>query len=113
MELRIANVTVNTDRPRELAEWWAAALGGEITADYGEYVMVGGQATGMAFQLVRGTKPGRIHVDLAAEDAKGAVERLVEAGAKHVAYHEVPDASIFWTVLTDPDGNEFCVAQGH
>jgi hypothetical protein len=114
MDLKIANVTVNTDRPKELAEWWLAALGGEITADWGEYVMVGlGDGTGMAFQLVEGTKPGRIHLDLVTTDAEKEVARLIASGATQVSHHEAPGGAFSWTVLKDPDGNEFCVAEGH
>ncbi|WP_035701742.1 VOC family protein [Glycomyces tenuis] len=118
MDLSIVNVTVNTDRPRELAQWWAEALGGEITTDWGEYVMVGfGSGTGLAFQYVEGTEPGRVHLDLAADDADKEVGRLIEAGASRVADHEAPGGSFRWTVLADPDGNRFCVAgaaaEGH
>ncbi|MDA1360671.1 VOC family protein [Glycomyces luteolus] len=114
MDLKIANVTVNTDRPKELAQWWLAALGGEITADWGEYVMVGfGDGTGLAFQYVEGTKPGRIHLDLVTADAEQEVARLIASGATQVSHHEAPGGVFSWTVLKDPDGNEFCVSQGH
>lgn len=111
MELRIVNVTVNTDRPRELAQWWAAALGAEITNDWGEFVTIGdGASTGMGFQYVEGTEPGRIHVDFASADAPATVKRLIDSGATHVADHEVPGGHFSWTVLADPDGNQFCIA---
>ncbi|HEX2144929.1 MAG TPA: VOC family protein [Glycomyces sp.] len=114
MDLKVANITVNTDRPQELAQWWLGAAGGAIVADYGEYVMIGGEGgTGLAFQYVEGTSPGRVHVDFVTDDAAKEVARLVEAGATHVADHEAPGGSFSWTVLADPDGNEFCVCQGH
>ncbi|WP_091038067.1 VOC family protein [Glycomyces harbinensis] len=114
MTLKIANITVDTDRPGELAQWWLAALGGEITADWGEYVMVGfGDGSSLSFQYVEGTAPGRTHIDFVAEDAAKEVARLVEAGATHVADHEAPGGAFTWTVLADPDGNQFCVSQGH
>lgn len=111
MKLRIVNVTVNTERPKELAKWWAAALGTEISKDWGEYVIVGdGESTGMAFQYVEGSIPGRVHVDLVSADPEATVGRLVEAGARRVGDHEAPGGAFTWTVLTDPDGNQFCVA---
>jgi hypothetical protein len=118
MDLAVVNATMNTERPRDLAQWWAEALGGEITSDWGEYVMVGiGSGTGLAFQYVEGTKPGRMHLDLKAGDIDKEVGRLIDAGASHVADHEAPGGAFRWTVLTDPDGNEFCVsgtgAKGH
>jgi predicted enzyme related to lactoylglutathione lyase len=114
MDLTIANITVNTDRPKELAQWWAAALGGEITADWGEYVMIGvGSGPGLAFQYVEHTNPGRVHIDFVSADAAATVARLVDAGAARVADHEAPGGAFTWTILTDPDGNEFCVSQGN
>ncbi|WP_026924825.1 VOC family protein [Glycomyces arizonensis] len=113
MDLKIVNVTVNTDRPRELAQWWAGALGGEIITDWSEFVVVGlGSGPGMGFQYVEGTEPGRIHLDLLAGDAGKEVDRLIEAGASRVADRGAPDGSFRWTVLADPDGNEFCVTNG-
>jgi predicted enzyme related to lactoylglutathione lyase len=37
------------------------------------------------------------------------VARLVAVGATVVADYEVP--GLEWTVLADPEGNHFCVAQ--
>lgn len=110
MSLKIANVTVNTARPRELADWWANALGERVTTDWGEYVMVGGA---IAFQYVEDTSPGRIHVDLVATDHTAEVERLIASGAERLADHQIPGGGFSWTVLADPDGNEFCVSGGH
>ncbi len=50
----------------------------------------------------------RVHVDLASDDRDAEVTRLVGIGARHVADHDEGGAS--WTVLHDPEGNEFCVA---
>jgi predicted enzyme related to lactoylglutathione lyase len=114
MDLKIANITVNTDRPKELAEWWCVALGGEIKTDWGEYVTIAfGDGDHLSFQFVADTKPGRIHIDFATANAAKEIVRLVDAGATHVADHEAPGGVFSWTVLADPDGNEFCVAQGH
>ncbi len=48
---------------------------------------------------------GRIHLDLAIED--GDLEAVVAAGATVV--HTLPR----WTVLADPEGNEFCLFRRH
>ena len=52
----------------------------------------------------------RVHVDLTTPDP-GAVDRLVALGATFVEEHEVPGGSHRWTVMQDPEGNEFCVAE--
>ena len=114
MDLKIANITVNTARPAELAQWWLAALGGEIAQDWGSYIMVRLEdGSYLSFQYVEGTEPGRVHIDFVSADAPKAIARLIEAGATHIADHETPGGEFSWTVLADPEGNQFCVSQNH
>jgi Glyoxalase-like domain len=51
----------------------------------------------------------RMHVDMAAADPQAGVTRLVELGATRVA--DMNEWGYQWTVMQDPEGNEFCVAQ--
>ncbi|GAA3231815.1 VOC family protein [Actinocorallia longicatena] len=103
-------VTMDSLEPRELARWWAEATGGEITADYEFFLLVSGGPIALGFQKVEDPTPGknRWHVDFKADDRKKEVARLVGLGAEVVADHEVP--GLVWTVLTDPEGNQFCVS---
>ncbi|GAB3675088.1 VOC family protein [Actinocorallia lasiicapitis] len=96
--------------PRALARWWAVATGGEITSDYGSYLSVTGGPVALGFQHVEEPTAGknRWHVDFVADDRVAEIERLEGLGAKVVQTHEVP--GLAWTVLTDPDGNQFCVS---
>ncbi len=50
-----------------------------------------------------------MHLDLVDPDPS-AVEQLVTLGASVVAEHQI--GSHRWTVMQDPEGNEFCVAAG-
>ncbi|MGC9962466.1 MAG: VOC family protein [Acidimicrobiales bacterium] len=50
----------------------------------------------------------RMHVDLFDSDP-AAVDRLVALGASIVGEHQIGDHR--WTVMQDPEGNEFCVAE--
>lgn len=111
MSLKIVNITVDTHAPKELADWWVAALDGEITGDYGDFVFTRAGDIGLGFQKSEDTGPNRIHIDLQADDLRAEVERLIGLGAARVADHEVP--GITWTVLSDPHGNRFCVSVGH
>jgi predicted enzyme related to lactoylglutathione lyase len=65
----------------------------------------------LAFQKVDQPTPGKnqLHMDVVADDLDAEVARLLAAGAGRVA--ERGDASFRWVTLTDPAGNEFCVAQ--
>lgn len=52
-----------------------------------------------------------MHLDLECADLAAEVARLVDLGATHVADHA--DFGIAWSVMQDPEGNEFCLAQAH
>jgi len=49
----------------------------------------------------------RVHLDLAATDPAAEIERLVGLGATRVRRLEHNGRS--WTVMLDPEGNEFCI----
>ncbi len=113
MSLSILTVTVDTTEPVPLARWWADQLGGQVKDPFGGFfVIVSGGPVQMAFQNVDDPTPGKnkVHVDLRADDLDAEVDRLVEAGAGLVGRRG--DESFRWVTLTDPDGNQFCVAQG-
>jgi Glyoxalase-like domain len=99
MRADIAMVTIDCTDPKELAQFWTEALGTTIAQDIeGEYLVLapateGGVALGL--QKVPEPKAGknRAHVDLCAT----VIDEHVHPG-------------FAWTALTDPAGNEFCIA---
>jgi hypothetical protein len=68
---------------------------------------------GMCFMPVTDAKTikNRVHLDLttAAEDRHAEIERILALGARTVDIGQSGDES--WTVLADPEGNEFCVVR--
>jgi hypothetical protein len=58
----------------------------------------------------KATAKNRLHVDVHAGPGQreATVARLLEQGASLVRH--VNEAGGEWSVLTDPEGNEFCVA---
>jgi hypothetical protein len=55
------------------------------------------------------TVKNRLHIDLAphtSQDRDVEIERLLARGATHV---DIGQGDSPWTVLADPEGNEFCV----
>jgi predicted enzyme related to lactoylglutathione lyase len=116
MSISVDMVTFDTTDARRLAAWWAEQTGGTIVADMeGWFVMVatpGGPSLG--FQKVADPTPGKnkLHLDCATADPAAEVERLVAAGATLVAVHD-ENPGFTWTVLADPDGNQFCVTAPH
>jgi predicted enzyme related to lactoylglutathione lyase len=55
------------------------------------------------------TAKNRLHLDVAAADVEVEVARLVGLGATKVA--DTEEYGYTWTVMADPEGNEFCVAR--
>lgn len=53
------------------------------------------------------TTKSRMHVDLASKIPETEIERLIGLGAQKVAYREGNGRG--WTVMLDPEGNEFCI----
>ncbi|CAM3486180.1 VOC family protein [Occultella aeris] len=109
-----------------LARFWAAALDGYevrayddaevarlaglgLTPETDPTVAVDGPGPTLFLQQVPEAKTvkNRVHVDLSASDRSAEVVRLVDLGARVVAQQDG------WTVLGDPEGNEFCVADEH
>ena len=112
MAMTLTMITVDTTDALALARWWADATGAEILQEnQGWYVMTRlPDGLRMSFQKVDEPSPGknRIHLDLLVPDRKAEVVRLIEAGASLIAEQEMRGHT--WTVLADPDGNQFCVA---
>ena len=55
------------------------------------------------------TAKNRMHVDMATPDRDAEVARLIGLGATRVT--DMNEWGYEWTVMQDPEGNEFCVAQ--
>ena len=111
MTLSIGMINFDASDPAPLARWWADQLGGEVADPYGgTFLLVTGGPVMLAFQQVGDPTPGKnkVHLDLTADDLDAEVDRLVAAGAGLVERRG--DESFRWVTLTDPDGNEFCVA---
>lgn len=119
MAMMFGLVTIDTLDPERLGGWWREQLDATVVfTEPGEIVMISSEAAGvtLGFHRVPDPTPGknRIHLDFEATDRQAEVDRLVAAGATVVNTVEWPGADgmtpMVWTVLADPDGNQFCVA---
>src|SRR5579862_4942975 len=117
MTLRVQNVTIDCIDPLRIANFWAEVLGWRITnQDGGEIDLeppAGSREEGIVPDLVflsvsdpRVVK-NRLHLDLRPMDQDAEVSRLMELGATKVDVGQSPEST--WVVMTDPEGNEFCV----
>lgn len=110
--LFIRNVTFMSTGPRRLADFWAAALElPERRDEPNETILadVHWKYPRLTFQLVdeQSPRPRQVHLDLTADDRRAEVARLRVLGAQEQRTVTVDDWA--WTVMSDPDGNEFCV----
>jgi hypothetical protein len=117
VNLRIQCLCIDTADPDGLAGFWQAALGWRRTFDEADQVVLeppaGSREDGIVpdllFLRVPDGKAGknRLHLDLRPVDQAAEVARLEGLGASRADVGQGPDVS--WVVMTDPDGNEFCV----
>jgi predicted enzyme related to lactoylglutathione lyase len=106
-------LTIDCVNPQALAKFWTEAAGYSVGDDWGVYVVLMPPAGSLRLGLQRVDEPrvgkNRVHLDWHTADRAAEVRRLVDLGATVVDEHEVP--GLAWTVLRDPEGNEFCVGQ--
>src|SRR5262245_51328779 len=116
MGIRLGNITVDCDDVMRVARFWSAAMERPLDEGASEwFASIGNKDLDRAepawyFAKVPEQKAAknRMHVDVF-DASPGAVDRLVSLGATVVGEHEMPWAGHSWTVLRDPEGNEFCV----
>ena len=113
--LRVSEVVVDCADHGRVVDFWAAALGYERRPVNEQYVALVPPAREpgrppLLFQKVPEPKAGknRVHLDFTALVMADEVARLVGLGASVIA--ERSHGDFRWTVLADPEGNEFCVA---
>jgi hypothetical protein len=127
--VRIASVTFDCADALTVGRFWSAALGRPLDPEPSS----GFAAIGFAGRRDRvGWAPverdddptwifakvpeakiakNRMHLDVTAPDPEAEVARLVELGAARVA--DMEEYGYTWTVMADPEGNDFCVAKAH
>jgi predicted enzyme related to lactoylglutathione lyase len=114
MPVALHHIVVDTHDLPKLARFWAQALGWKVLSERPAEIVIGPDVdapVGMCFMPVadRKTAKNRLHLDIttSAEDRDQEIERLLGLGARRVDIGQTGRES--WTVLADPEGNEFCV----
>jgi predicted enzyme related to lactoylglutathione lyase len=116
MSLRMQAITIDAADPAALSRWWASVLGWRVTYEADDEVVVepaagspeDGVAADLLFVKVADEKAGknRIHLDLRPDDRDAEVARVEALGARRV---DIGQGDVSWVVLSDPEGNEFCI----
>jgi predicted enzyme related to lactoylglutathione lyase len=116
MPVRLHHIVIDThDLPR-LAGFWTQALGWQVLSERDNEIVIGtdeNAPVGICLMPVTDQKvvKNRVHIDLtsSAADRDQEIERLLALGARRVDIGQTGSES--WTVLADPEGNEFCVVR--
>lgn len=111
----VAAIVVDCADPAAMSRFWALAAGWPV-ARSDEYMIASRSATGEGpfIELLRSDDPkqvkNRVHLDIApftGDDQAAEVATLRAAGAKLADVGQSGEES--WVVMSDPDGQEFCV----
>jgi len=100
--------------PAVLAPFWAAALDYVSVGEAGAYTALfpnGRPGPKLLLQKVAEPKQGknRMHVDIEVADIEAEATRLEALGATRVKPDQLSEHGSTWILMTDPEGNEFCV----
>ncbi len=115
MSISLAHITLDCARPAELARFWSQVLERPVDEGASDFFAsiddkITDRPSWFFIQVPEAkTTKNRLHVDLTAADRDVEVARLIALGAHRLADHDAWGA--VWTVLADPEGNEFCVGQ--
>ena len=128
MALKWYTVVIDCRDPQAQAHWWAEVLDWQVVYDTPDEAVAipkgmsdepvtsidewRSRGQGLVFVPVPENKTvkNRLHIDLAphtSQDREAEIARLLDLGATYVDVGQSPDVT--WTVLADPEGNEFCV----
>ncbi len=111
MTIRLGSVVVNCADLDRMTAFWAAALHltPEPVGEGGRFRVLRGPTVNLSLQVAGTPVRARdqMHLDLFTDDQAGEVRRLRGLGAGYVRHHDDPADD--YVVLTDPEGNEFCV----
>ena len=116
MTLSVDTLTIDCRDPKLLADVWCAALDyrlDEIDEEDAVVKPAAGPGWTMLFQTVPDEKTvkNRFHLDVRPSGSMATeVARMERLGA--TAITRVDEGGSFWTVMGDPEGNEFCVLRG-
>ncbi len=127
MSLRWYSTVVDSRNIQELSRWWAETLGWQIIFESEDEVAIvpawvsveelkktswDRVSPGLVFVPFPESKEtkNRLHIDLApyiTDDRQALIDGLLARGAELANVGQQDDAT--FTVLRDPEGNEFCV----
>jgi Glyoxalase-like domain len=115
---RVAAVVCQARDPQALAGFWAPLSGFDLVRSSARVAALRAGSTGPFLEFVASPAPhavkNRWHLDVRATRTGPGRERVItDALSAGASFADVGQgAGVPWTVLADPEGNEFCVLAG-
>ena len=108
MGVSIRNIGIDTNDLARATAFWQSVTGYKVSSSSdGDAYLADPAKSGPGVSLLLVPEPkaekNRLHLDLYTDDLGGEVTRIRDLGASEVQRFDA------WTVLADPDGNQFCV----
>lgn len=114
MRSRIATIAIDALQPRVVADFWCDVLDWQVVDEDDTLVSIAPRDRSWpTIDVLRvpekKTVKNRLHLDLRADgvDTTDELERLLALGARRTDVGQ--GADVTWVVLSDPEGNEFCL----
>ncbi len=115
--LKVGGIVLDANNPPALAKFWSNATGFPVDFESEGFAQLRTDDSVGHFFFIKvpegKTSKNRCHIDCQIDGAKSEeIDRLAALGAVEVATHRMDDG-FEWTVMQDPEGNEFCVSEEH
>jgi predicted enzyme related to lactoylglutathione lyase len=119
MALRLVQIAMNARDDAAVGQFWAEALGWRVSSEGPGVTNV--EPVGLAYpdpaavyiDVLAVAEPktvkNRVHLDLASRSAAHQAELVARLKGLGATQADVGQGDVSWTVLADPEGNEFCV----
>jgi predicted enzyme related to lactoylglutathione lyase len=117
----LGNVVLDCPDPQGLAEFYAAVIGGEVSADAdGDWVDLKGAPGGVTVSFQRAPqlrapkwpdleRPQQVHLDIDVADMDAGQEQVLKLGAKLL--QDDDNGKRGFRVFEDPAGHPFCLCR--
>src|SRR5579859_4588723 len=121
MATRLVQIAMNARDDEAVGGFWAEALGWGLASE--EPGVTNVEPKGLVYpdpaavyiDVIRVPEPktvkNRVHVDLATTSAAHQAELVARLLGLGATLADVGQGEVAWTVMADPEGNEFCVLE--
>lgn len=114
MTSRLAAIAIDAIQPYRVADFWCEVLGWHVVEEDDDGLSIGPEdGAGLRIDVFKVPEEkavkNRLHLDLRADgvSTEEELQRLLALGAKREDVGQGP--AVTWVVLSDPEGNEFCL----